>query len=468
MKKILLPLLLILFSASLLCSQTPQAIPYQAVARDSFGTPLPNQSIQLRMSIRSDSAAGAIVYQETTSAVTNALGLFTVHIGTGTVVSGTFSAIHWANGSKYLQVEVDPNGGSSYVNLGASPLLSVPYALFAGKSNDIASVAASRIPYGNGTGLISDANFTRDTVNGNTLIKTLKDGSFYALSLGDSTFLDVGVGTLLNIPSVALSYGDTAGSFAMNIGVGKVPGYDLTQFGFMNLSKTDGTFAGINFLEYEGQPMIMAGANHGGMQTPGGSTLSLTINQASLGFSVGENKRHGIAADSLSLKIYSSDTDYYWTWPNTEGTNGQALITDGSGNLSWTSAGYALQAASASFNPSDTTTYYFGQRYGAPPGTAQSYGLRIPRSGTIKAAYFKGYVDGTFAGSESVSVYIRHNNTDYAISTSLALNDWAKSFEATALSISVNAGDEIIMKVVCPVWATNPVNVSFTGTVYIE
>lgn len=467
MKKVF-PLLYLSFLLALAGSaQVPPAIPYQAVARDSFGSPLPNQAIALRMSIRNDSATGTVVYQETHSRSTNALGMFTVNVGSGSVVSGTFLAIDWAKGSKYLQVEVDPAGGSSFVNMGAAQLLSVPYALHAGSSS-VSNIAATHIPYGSSSGLSSDANFSRAGASGNTLIKTLKGSSYYALHLGDSTLLDVGTGSWLNVPSVALSYGDTTGDFSMNIGVGKVPGYDITQFGFMNLSKAEGAFSGVNFMEYNGQPLLMAGTNSGGLGVPGGSTLTLSIDEASMGYSVGQSKRHGIEADSLQLKIYSSDTDYYWIWPNSDGGSGQALSTDGSGQLVWSSPGYALQAAAAAFNPSDTTTYYFGQRYGSAPGIYESCGIRIPRSGKIKAAYFKCYVEGGFAGSESTAVYIRHNGTDYAISTSLALNDWGKSFETSALSIAVNAGDEIVIKVVTPLWATNPGMVSFTGTVYVE
>lgn len=161
MKKIILCIALGLLMTGITPAQTPLSIPYQAVARDSFGTPLPNQAIQLRMSIRTGSSGGTIVYQETDTTTTTKLGMFTVNVGSGTVVSGAFSAINWASGSKYLQVEVDPAGGTSYIDMGASQLLSVPYALYAGKSSDVASVTASHIPYGSSSGLISDANFTR-------------------------------------------------------------------------------------------------------------------------------------------------------------------------------------------------------------------------------------------------------------------------------------------------------------------
>ncbi len=54
-------------------SQAPQAIPYQAVARNNQGATLTNQSISLRFSLRNMSATGAIVYQETQNISTHIL-----------------------------------------------------------------------------------------------------------------------------------------------------------------------------------------------------------------------------------------------------------------------------------------------------------------------------------------------------------------------------------------------------------
>ncbi len=45
--------------------QAPNAIPYQAVARDSAGNPIASQNISLRFSIRDVIATGIIVYPET-------------------------------------------------------------------------------------------------------------------------------------------------------------------------------------------------------------------------------------------------------------------------------------------------------------------------------------------------------------------------------------------------------------------
>lgn len=112
-------------------AQAPQKFNYQGIARNSTGAPIASASLGLRLSIHDGSAVGAVVYQETQTTTTNAYGLYHVAIGAGTVVSGTMAGVNWASGDKYIQVEIDPAGGTAYVNLGASQLLSVPYAIYA-------------------------------------------------------------------------------------------------------------------------------------------------------------------------------------------------------------------------------------------------------------------------------------------------------------------------------------------------
>lgn len=115
-------------------AQTPQGMNYQGVARNSVGLELISQNIGVQFSIRNGSASGTIVYTETHSTTTDPNGLFTLVIGNGTPTSGTFSSIGWASGtSKWLEVSMDITGGSSYQLMGASQLMSVPYALYAGK-----------------------------------------------------------------------------------------------------------------------------------------------------------------------------------------------------------------------------------------------------------------------------------------------------------------------------------------------
>jgi hypothetical protein len=123
--------------------QVPQAIPYQAVARNNSGNLIINQNISLRFSIHDASAGGTVIYQETKSTITNNLGLFSVNIGLGTPVVGTFSSINWGINIKFLQVELDTLGGNNYTDMGTQQMLSVPYALFSAKSADLPSGNAS-------------------------------------------------------------------------------------------------------------------------------------------------------------------------------------------------------------------------------------------------------------------------------------------------------------------------------------
>ncbi|MFN8299553.1 MAG: hypothetical protein U0T75_10630 [Chitinophagales bacterium] len=131
MKKKILHLLLCCAFIATAYAQAPESTNYQAVARNSGGNVLTNQAVGLRFTVHTGTAGGTVVYQETASATTNQFGLFTHDIGTGTVVQGTFNTIGWGTGAKFLQVDIDPAGGSSYTNMGTSQMMSVPYALYA-------------------------------------------------------------------------------------------------------------------------------------------------------------------------------------------------------------------------------------------------------------------------------------------------------------------------------------------------
>ncbi|HEU4717156.1 MAG TPA: collagen-like protein [Bacteroidia bacterium] len=129
-------LFLFLIAASTAFAQAPQSVTYQGIARDLLGTPLTNQALGLELTIHQGTPTGTITYQETFSTVTNQFGLYTVQMGGGTPVTGTFSAINWANGPYFLETGMDITGGNNYVSAGTSQLLSVPYALYAETSGN--------------------------------------------------------------------------------------------------------------------------------------------------------------------------------------------------------------------------------------------------------------------------------------------------------------------------------------------
>ena len=131
MKKLILSLVAIATISLSSFGQAPEGFKYQAVVRDAGNTILNNQAVGMRMTIQQGSIGGTTVYQETFAPTTNAYGLVNLEIGSGTVVSGDFTTIDWANGPYFIETAVDVTGGTSYTEMGTSQLMSVPYALYA-------------------------------------------------------------------------------------------------------------------------------------------------------------------------------------------------------------------------------------------------------------------------------------------------------------------------------------------------
>ena len=149
-KESTLQLILLLRGAT---SNAPEKISYQAVIRDAANVLVSNQSVGMQISILQGSTP---VYVETQTPTTNANGLVSLEIGTGTVVSGTFAAIDWSYGTFFIKSETDPASGTTYSITGTSQLLSVPYALHA-------NTAENGLPAGGTTGQIL-------TISGGTAI----------------------------------------------------------------------------------------------------------------------------------------------------------------------------------------------------------------------------------------------------------------------------------------------------------
>jgi hypothetical protein len=134
-KRILLLFIVILNVSLVAYAQAPNKFNYQGVVRNASGVPVSNQAIQLRISLLDVSATGTVVYQERHTTTTNQFGLYTVAIGTGTVLSGNFNTINWGLNDKYIKTELSTNSGLTFSLLGTTQLLSVPYALYAASGN---------------------------------------------------------------------------------------------------------------------------------------------------------------------------------------------------------------------------------------------------------------------------------------------------------------------------------------------
>jgi hypothetical protein len=130
MKKIL-PALLFVTINFYAIAQSPQGINYQGVAYDNTGQPVANQLVGIRFKILNGSASGPVLYEERQRPSTDNTGLFSIVIGNGTVLSGSFSNINWGSGTKWLRSEIDITGGNNYIVMGCSQFWSVPYAFYA-------------------------------------------------------------------------------------------------------------------------------------------------------------------------------------------------------------------------------------------------------------------------------------------------------------------------------------------------
>jgi uncharacterized protein (TIGR02145 family) len=134
MKKVLLVLIFLISEINILYCQAPGKFNYQAVARNPGGTLIINQSISVRISILTSSTSGPSEYTETHSATTDAFGVFNLLIGNGTIINGSFDGITWGTASKFLMIEADVTGGTTYQPIASTQILSMPYALFANKA----------------------------------------------------------------------------------------------------------------------------------------------------------------------------------------------------------------------------------------------------------------------------------------------------------------------------------------------
>mgnify|MGYP003865162607 CR=1 FL=1 len=130
MKKFFLLLCVIFLSAGIF-AQAPSGFKFQAVARDADNNAMATDNIAVRVSLLQGGPSGAVSYSERHEVTTTDLGVFDLHIGNGVGLSGDMSTIDWGTDNYYLKVDIDPDGGTSYINLGASQLLSVPYAMYA-------------------------------------------------------------------------------------------------------------------------------------------------------------------------------------------------------------------------------------------------------------------------------------------------------------------------------------------------
>lgn len=188
MKKqnILITIILVLMS-TILMAQAPAMLDFQALARDVSGDPITNQAITVKASIL-DGPVGFTIWQETQNVNTDDYGLFTIKLGSNTPI-----AANWGDSYHYIKIEIDPEGGSSFIDMGTTQFLSVPYALYA---TNVENVDDADADPENEFQELSIAGSDLSISDGNTV--TLPGGSSLWEQNGDDIYFmngNVGIGT---------------------------------------------------------------------------------------------------------------------------------------------------------------------------------------------------------------------------------------------------------------------------------
>lgn len=164
----LLILLTLICMTFLLHAQSPGKFNYQAVIRDASGNIMSNKPIPNGITFKlynNAAGAGSLLYQETFSPIsTNAFGVVNLQIGSSPAF-GNLSTLNWAAGPFYVDIWMD---GASIFNGGTlAQLVSVPYALYATKSDTSTyALASPQINYTAGTGI---------SITGSQIINTQPD-----------------------------------------------------------------------------------------------------------------------------------------------------------------------------------------------------------------------------------------------------------------------------------------------------
>ena len=153
MKKQYLFAILLAFSTLTAFAQIPQAINFEAIARDAQGRPLSSGNVIIQFSIFNNTT---LIYEEIhVNIPVNYKGLFNAPIGKGTATTGVFSQIDWAaSGVKAIDVKINN------VLESRSELLSVPFALYA---KNAAVADRLNITYGDGLSYNAATNTLSNT-----------------------------------------------------------------------------------------------------------------------------------------------------------------------------------------------------------------------------------------------------------------------------------------------------------------
>ena len=212
MKKILFTLIIAgVFSS--LSGQSPYFFNYQAVLKDDLGQIMTNQEIKLKFSVLDADENGNVLFSETHLTQSSASGVINLLLGMGDIVSGSLENIAWDNGSYFIQIEIDKNGGNDFRLVDIRRFVSVPYALHAETATIVDDADAD--PDNEIQTLSFDVNSNQLSIsNGNTI--TIPTGGTDADADPENEIQDLNSSRSEGLVTLEISRGGQGTSFDIN------------------------------------------------------------------------------------------------------------------------------------------------------------------------------------------------------------------------------------------------------------
>ena len=386
MKKIYTVIAGLLLTASVF-AQAPEKMSYQAVVRDASNSLTTNQAVGMQISILQTTATGTAVYVETQTPTTNANGLVSLEIGTGTVVSGDFTTIDWANDTYFIKTETDPTGGTTYTITGTTQLMSVPYALHAKTAESVTGSLNETDPVFGAS--IANGITAADTANWNVDTDTQLDSTDIANLGYIAGATQVTAGTNVTVTGS----GTTASPYVVNATSGGGGHYVGELFG-----------GGIVFYVYNnGANGLIASLDDldGGSGVAWSATQSVTVPNGALDMTDGVANTAAIVAQDATTgyaatlcNVYTGGGFSDWYLPSNRELHllasqdiliDQILDNDGNGSTNgfsqeFIAPTYGRYWGSTEVNSNNAFSYYFSHCYSFYGNKPSTYRVRAVRA----------------------------------------------------------------------------------------
>lgn len=235
MKKLFTFAMMLLFAATVF-AQNNDRISYQAVVRTSDNVLVYDQDLTVTIAI-ANSESGSAVYGEQHNVHSNANGLISLMIGTGTNKTGNWNNIEW----NHAWVTATIKKGAETLATHHVPMSAVPYALYAEK----VSCEAVNACVGNGKLTLTDGatNTKEYTANQTTDLTVNLGKAAFTNNYSDLTGTPTISNNTITIKDAA---GNTVGSFTLNQatdGTVTLPAQVVPMQKSMKFTATDGQTA---------------------------------------------------------------------------------------------------------------------------------------------------------------------------------------------------------------------------------